>query len=296
MIKQFFVLLISIFVIISCKSVEISQSLVIIEENIKIKPPKLQKGDKIGLIAPGSYISQYQLDEAIDNLNDLGYEVFYNESILKKHGYLAGFDSVRAGDLQSMFLDPEIKGIMAVRGGYGCSRLLPLLDYEIIKSNPKILIGYSDITSLLYGIYSKSGLVSFHGPVGTSTFNDYSTMHFDNILTKNQNIYTMKNLSEDSDQIYVIKDGVAKGELVGGNLSIVVSLIGTEYDVGTKDKIIFLEDIGEEPYRIDRMLTQMRQSGKFDSCSAVALGVFRRCDISKTNPEFENSLTLRQVL
>jgi muramoyltetrapeptide carboxypeptidase len=195
-----------------------------------------------------------------------------------------------------MFLDPEVNGIMAVRGGYGCSRLLPLLDYEIIKSNPKALIGYSDITSLLYGIFSKTGLIGFHGPVGISTFNDYSITHFNNILMKTPQKYVMKNPSEDIDQLYVIKDGVAKGELVGGNLSVLVSLIGTEYDVDTKDKIIFLEDIGEEPYRIDRMLTQMRQSGKFDNCSGVALGVFRRCDISKKNPEFENSLTLREVL
>lgn len=261
----------------------------------KIKPAKLNKGDTIGLIAPGSYISQNQLDESIKNIKDLGYSVKYNESILDKYGYLAGKDSARLKDIHSMFIDKNVKAIFAVRGGYGCARLLPRLDYELIRSNPKILIGYSDITSLLYGIYKKTGLICFHGPVGTSTFNDYSVSHMTNILTKTQSEYSMKNLPEDVDQIRVIKSGVAEGELVGGNLSIVVSMIGTEFDIETKDKIIFLEDIGEEPYRIDRMLTQMRQSGKFDNCSGIALGVFRKCDVDQDDPEFENSLTLQQV-
>jgi muramoyltetrapeptide carboxypeptidase len=290
----------SFFFIAGCKSAELSKVNEV--ENVipakfeELIPPKLEKGDTLGLIAPGSYITQHQLDESIENFENLGYNVVYNEEILNKHGYLAGFDEDRKNDIHKMFKDPNIKAIVAVRGGYGCARILPLLDYELIKENPKILIGYSDITSLLYGIYAKTGLVGFHGPVGTSTFNEYSVDHFQNILTKPQKNYTMINLPEDEDQLYVINEGVGIGELIGGNLSIVVSLIGTEYDVDTKGKIIFLEDIGEQPYRIDRMLTQMRQSGKFDECSAVALGVFRRCDIDQKNPEFEHSLTLRQVL
>ena len=179
-------------------------------------------------------------------------------------------------DIHSMFADKDVNAIVAVRGGYGCARLLPILNYELIKSNPKILIGYSDITSLLYGIYEKTGLVCFHGPVGTSTFNEYSINHFNNILAEPNTNYKMKNLPEDEEQLFVINEGVGEGELVGGNLSIVVSMIGTEYDIDSKDKIIFLEEIGEEPYRIDRMLTQMRQSGKFDGCKGIALGVFRK--------------------
>ena len=299
-VKRGFIILLSGIFILGCKSVELTKiekdKKIVPGKFEKIIPQKLNKGDTVGLIAPGSYITEYQLDESIQNLEKLGYNVRYNNSILEKHGYLAGFDEIRKNDILKMFADPDIKAIVAVRGGYGCARILPMLDYNLIKQNPKILIGYSDITSLLYGIYSKTGLVGFHGPVGTSTFNEYSVNHFQNILTEPQKHYTMMNLAEDEDQLYVIHEGVGIGELIGGNLSIVVSLIGTEYDVDTKGKIIFLEDIGEQPYRIDRMLTQMRQSGKFDSCSAVILGVFRRCDINQENPEFDHSLTLRQVL
>lgn len=262
----------------------------------KIKPNRLKVGDTVGLVAPGSYISKKQLNEAIQNIEKLGFKVKYNQSILAKKGYLAGSDSVRAHQINTMFADRSVNAIMAVRGGYGCARILPLLDYELIKHNPKILIGYSDITSLLYGVYSKTKMVCYHGPVGTSTFNKFSVHNMLSIISDNSKNFVMKNLPADDKQIYVIKNGVSEGELVGGNLSIVVSMIGTEYDIDTKDKIIFLEDIGEEPYRIDRMLTQMIESGKFDECAGVALGVFRNCEIDKNSPEFENSLTLREVI
>jgi muramoyltetrapeptide carboxypeptidase len=281
--------------LLSCKTVELVNFEKPLKKIDKLKPQKLIKGDTIGLIAPGSYITQIQLSESIKNFEDLGYKVKYGTNILNKHGYLGGEDKDRVDDIHEMFLDKDVSAIVAVRGGYGCARLLSMLDYDLIRSNPKILIGYSDITSLLYAIYSKTGLVCFHGPVGTSTFNEYSVNHFENILCNSEKNYVMKNLPEEENQIKIINSGVAEGELVGGNLSIVVSMIGTEYDIDTKRKIIFLEDIGEEPYRIDRMLTQMKQSGKFDSCSAIALGVFRKCEIDQSDPEFENSLTLQQV-
>ncbi len=294
---NFYIIFIAIcFVIAGCKTTDVSEHLFENNAIIKLKPQKLNKGDTVGLIAPGSYISVNQLNESIKNIEDLGYKVRYSSKILDQHGYLAGDDSVRIEEIHSLILDDDVKAIVAVRGGYGCARLLPNLDYEIIKNNPKIIIGYSDITSLLYGIYKKTGLVCFHGPVGTSTFNDYSVKHFENILTQTNKQYSMQNLPEDDKQINVITPGVAKGELVGGNLSIVVSMIGTEYDIDSKGKIIFLEEIGEEPYRVDRMLTQMRQSGKFEDCAGIALGVFRNCDVDLTDPEFENSLTLEQVL
>jgi len=276
-----------------CKTSDISSS----ENNFaeKFKAKRLKFGDTIGLISPASYINDSQLSEAIYNLEKLGFVVKYNPTIKEKYGYLAGNDSARADDFNKMIADKEIDAIIAVRGGYGCARMLPFINYDMIKENPKIIIGYSDITSLLYAIYEKTGLICFHGPVGTSTFNDYSLNHLQNILLEPKENYKMKNSYLDENQIEIINDGIAEGELVGGNLSIVVSMIGTEYNIDSKGKIIFLEEVGEEPYRIDRMLTQLKQSGKFENCAGIALGVFKNCDVKKEDPEFENSLTLQQV-
>jgi len=152
---------------------------------------------------------------------------------------------------------------------------------------------------LLYGIYAKTGLVCFHGPVGISTFNDFSVYNFENVLMNPSSRFNMVSLAEKKDtdyQIIPIRSGVAKGELVGGNLSIVVSLIGTQYDVDTKGKILFLEEVGEEPYRVDRMLTQMIEANKFKGLNGLALGVFKNCEVKKEDPSFKTSFSLLEVL
>ncbi len=177
---------------------------------------------------------------------------------------------------------------------------LPMLDYDVIRANPKVLIGYSDITALLYGIYKKSGLITFHGPVGTSTFNDYSVNNFNKVLINPERTSLFPNsTSGDDENIYgvtsIIK-GKGKGRLVGGNLSIMVSLIGTEFDVDFSKKIIFIEEIGEEPYRIDRMLTQMIQAGKFENAAGVMMGIFRKCEVKKESDLTAKSFTLMEVL
>jgi muramoyltetrapeptide carboxypeptidase len=263
----------------------------------KIKPQKLKQGNTIGLVTPGSYISEKELGDCINNLQSLGLKTVYNESILNKTGYFSGNDDQRAGELMEMFSGKDVDGIMCARGGYGCSRILPLLDYDVIENNPKILIGYSDITALLYGIYSKTGLVCFHGPVGISTFNEFSTNYLKNVLISPQyNLQLISSPEENKPEPITITNGKAEGELVGGNLSVAVSLIGTEYDIDTENKIIFLEETTEEPYRVDRMLTQMLMSGKFDEASGIALGVFDNCEQKKENPSFENSFSLIEVL
>ncbi|MEE9430132.1 MAG: LD-carboxypeptidase [Melioribacteraceae bacterium] len=261
----------------------------------KIKPKILQKGDLVGLISPGSYISKSMLAEAKANLESLGLKVISSKNILKKAGYLAGTDKERADDVNEMFANKKVKAIVTVRGGYGCARILSMLDYNLIRENPKIIMGYSDITSLLYAIYSKTRLVCFHGPVATSTFNDYSNTHVKHILFEGTRNYEMVNPNKKENQIIVIKEGIAEGELVGGNLSIVVSMVGTEYDIDVKDKILFLEDVGEEPYRIDRMLTQLLQGTNLKQATGIALGVFKNCEIDKSKPEFNNSFTLLEV-
>jgi muramoyltetrapeptide carboxypeptidase len=271
-----------------------------LDEIQKIKPKRLKKGDTVGLAAPGSFITEDELQQSIKNLEDLGFKVHHTKRILSRTGYLGGNDTERAEDLNEMFADKNISAIMCARGGYGCARILPLLNYDLIKKNPKVIIGYSDITSLLYGIYARTGLIGFHGPVGISTFNDYSKEYFEKVLMNPSDNLTLYNAKEDdSDNSYkvkTIKSGKASGELAGGNLSIVVSMIGTPYDIDTKDKIIFLEEIGEEPYRIDRMLTQLIQSGKLTNANGIALGVFRRCEAKPSDSGITNSFTLEEVL
>lgn len=266
----------------------------------KIKPPRLKIGDTIGLIAPGSYISQEELKESISNLEKLGFKVIYRERILSKTGYFAGSDESRAEEVNSMFEDKKVNGIICARGGYGCARILPMLDFSIIKKNPKVLVGYSDITALLNGIYASTGLITFHGIVGISSFNDFSVNYFNDVLVKPKEKLVL--ISEKGDEqknnegLTTIASGKAVGELAGGNLSVLNSLIGTRYDFDGEGKIIFLEEIGEEPYRIDRMLTQLIQSGKFDKAAGIAMGVFKNCGPKEEEPAFSSSYSLMEVL
>ncbi len=270
------------------------------EPKNKIKPSRLKPGDTLGLIAPGSYISEDELKDSIENLEKLGYKVIYDERILSKTGYLAGDDKARAEELNSMFANSKVDGIICARGGYGCARILPMLDYNLIKNNPKILIGYSDITALLNGIYAETGLITFHGPVGISSFNEFSVTYFNEVLVhpeKDLILISAKNEDEkEKTEVQTIVSGKAQGELVGGNLSVLNSLIGTKYDFNGEGKIIFLEEIGEEPYRIDRMLTQLIQSGKFEKASGIAMGVFKNCEPKEKDPSFSTSFSLMEVL
>jgi muramoyltetrapeptide carboxypeptidase len=266
----------------------------------KIKPPRLKPGNTLGLIAPGSYISEDELKDSKENLEKLGYKVLYNDIILSKTGYLAGTDESRAEEVNSMFADKKVNGIICARGGYGCVRILPMLNYDLIKNNPKAIIGYSDITALLNAIYTEAGLITFHGPVGISTFNEFSVTYFNEVLVHPEKDLVLNSVKgedeKDINGITTIVSGKAVGELVGGNLSVLNSLIGTKYDFNGEGKIIFLEEIGEEPYRIDRMLTQLIQSGKFDKAAGIALGVFKDCEPKEKDPSFSTSFSLMEVL
>ncbi|MBN1637669.1 MAG: LD-carboxypeptidase [Ignavibacteriales bacterium] len=272
------------------------------DERKVIKPAKLNIGETLGLIAPGSYITPDELAESISHLEKLGFKAKYPKYILEQNGYLAGTDKQRVEDLHEMFEDNNVKGIICARGGYGCMRILDLIDYDLIKNNPKCLIGFSDITALLYAIYEKTGLVCFHGPVSISSTNDYTLYYLRKIVMDVNNKLTIKNAKEENEETdeiygkYVINRGVAEGILVGGNLSLVAALVGTPYFVGLENKILFLEEIGEEPYRIDRMLTQLLLSGELGKVKGVALGVFRKCQVKEVDPSFDKSFSLREVL
>lgn len=265
-----------------------------------IKPPGLKKGDRLGLVTPGSYITEQEKEESIDAFYELGFRITYSNRLMQKNGYFSATDEERAADINEMFEREDVSGIMCARGGYGCARILPYLDYKLIRDNPKPLIGFSDITALQYAIYKNSELVTFHGPVSISTFSKFSVKNFEDVLMNPTFELTIMNSTSNNNYnpygITVISGGIAEGELVGGNLTLAVSLIGTEYDIDYTGKIIFLEEFLEEPYRIDRMLTQMIQAGKFENAAGVALGVFKLCESDKTNPSFQNSYTLMEVL
>lgn len=271
-----------------------------IDEPPLIKPPGLKAGDKLAIVAPGSYISEDDLQQSVKNLTQLGFETTYSKKVLLQTGYFAGSDKDRADDLMEKFEDKSVKGIVCARGGYGCTRILPILNNDIIRSNPKVLIGYSDVTALLYGIYQKAGLITFHGPVGTSTFNDYSVNNFKRVLMDSKKNAIFKNAEDETDEnkygVTTIVKGKGTGRLVGGNLSIMVSLIGTEFDVDYSGKIIFIEEIGEEPYRIDRMLTQLIQSGKFNNAAGIMMGIFSKCESKVKDPSFDKTFNLMEVL
>ena len=262
----------------------------------KLKPKQLKKGQTIGLIAPGSSITEDKLNKAIETVEKLGLKPAFTKNILAKHGYLAGTDEQRLSDLHQMFSDIKIDGIWCIRGGYGCTRLLSKIDYKLIKRNPKVLIGYSDITALLQAIYKKTGLIGFHGPVAVSEPTDYTLDHFRKTLMTTDSNLVLNNSAENQTnkainfQTKIINPGKAKGKLIGGNLSLISALAGTKYQLPVKNRILFLEDIGEKPYRIDRMLTQLRQSCDLNKAAAIVLGIFADCEGG------ENSLSLMETI
>lgn len=255
-----------------------------------MKPLQLQKGDRIGIVAPASPCPMKKWKKAVSFLTLLGYEVELGESVYHRVGYLSGSDELRAKDLNQMFADPTIKAIFCLRGGYGVTRILPFLDYEQIQKQPKILIGYSDITALHLAIHQTVGLTTFHGPI-LAEFGE--RIHF---LT---GWYLFSLCSETKplgrypipSDSYTLTEGEATGELIGGNLSLLTASLGTSYELETSGKILFIEEVGEQPYRIDRMLTQLLQAGKLQSARGIILASFTNCDAS--NPS--QSLMLKEV-
>ncbi|MEL6943679.1 MAG: LD-carboxypeptidase, partial [Bacteroidota bacterium] len=266
----------------------------------QLKAKKLNKGDTVGLISPGSYIDDRGFERAVKNLEGLGLNVKLASNVRAKKGYLAGSDVERLDDLHSMFADREVAGVWCVRGGYGCTRLLPNINYDLIRANPKPIIGYSDITALLQAIYIETGLVGFHGPVASSNFTRYTTRYVRRTLFQEKREleieFSRNNLRkgkrDSAYEKYTISPGKARGKLIGGNLSILASLAGTRWEVDIRDHILFIEDIGEKPYRIDRMLTQLRQSTNLRRARAIALGVFEDCEAGRN----DLSLSLKETL
>ena len=263
-----------------------------------IKPKRLSKGDTVGVIAPASSLSAEDFDKALQNLADLGFKTKIGKYARGKNGFLAGTDKERLDDLHWAFADKEISAVWCVRGGYGVSRILPDVDYDLIRKNPKIFIGYSDITALHTAIFQNTGLVTFHGPVAASTFSDYSKTHVAGVLMNPSAPYKIElspdNVAKESNlfKTEVITKGKTRGKLIGGNLSLLSALAGTPFGLkNLKGKIFFIEDVGEQPYRIDRMLTQLRQSVDLRQLAGIALGIFEDC-----NPKTTDTQSLIEVI
>ena len=272
-----------------------------------VKPAVLKQGDLVGLIAPGGVVDDTIIQKCVTNLESLGFKVKLSPNIRAARGGYAGTVQQRLDDLHGMFVDKEVKAIWTARGGSGCTGLLPGIRYDLVRKHAKILIGYSDITALHLALYRRAGLVTFHGPVAWSTPNDYAVSQMQAVLM-NPRPQTEINMSVENERkvstqaefaLRTFRHGVAEGRLVGGNLSVLSALIGTPYAAEIENHLVFLEDVREPPYRIDRMLTQLQQSvgnrGERDGlkrAAGVMLGVFSRSRAT----DGDASLTANEVL
>ena len=249
-----------------------------------LKPARLAPGQTIGIAAPASPSRDPEgVRFALETIESLGFHTRPARHLFDRNGYLAGEDAQRAADLNSLFADPEVDAIFCVRGGYGASRLLPLLDYNLIRTNPKVLMGYSDITALLLAIHAQTGLVTFHGPIAQQTYTPYTLSEFKKVLFDPLTPFTLgapppfersEGRVEKENRITTLVPGKALGRLIGGNLSLVAHLTGTPYMPDLSGAILFLEDVSEAVYAIDRMLTQLWLSGNLQKVAGIVFGKF----------------------
>lgn len=264
-----------------------------LKEQGKILPPVLNANSKIAITAPASPTSMYEVRHSLRFFKSLGMDVEIGNTIKEqrnRYRYLSAPDEIRAEEFMEFVKRDDIDAISFARGGYGVMRILHLLDFDKIRSNPKIYVGYSDMTALLYAIYKITGIVTFHGPVASSKYDYFTKQHFKKILTN----YEVK-LSNNHSGMIVVNKGEAKGELAGGNLTMISSTLGTDYEIDTEGKILFIEDVSEDAYKIDRMLTQLRLSGKLHQAAAIVFGDFKNLNVRR--PFFPNrGYTIREVV
>lgn len=249
----------------------------------------LKNGDKVGITAPAGPVKEEQLLLAVSVVEEMGFQVEIGLTCYEEYGgYLAGRPEFRANELNWMFANREITAIFCVRGGYGSPQLLHLLDYELIARNPKLFVGYSDITALHIAFQQKSRLATIHGPMPASDLilaGDDTKASLIRLLTDHRPLGLVKN--PDHEEIGCLVPGFAEGVITGGNLSLVTGLLGTPFEIETEGKILFLEDVGEEPYKIDRMLTQLALAGKFSDAAGIILGTWSDCESKANRDSFQ---------
>jgi len=238
-----------------------------------VRPPRLKPGDTIGIVAPAGPFDPEKFIKGKSVLESMGFQTFFDDDIFQKHGFLAGTDIHRADQVNRLFAEPTVQAIFCARGGYGSMRILSLLDFETIQTHPKIFLGFSDISALLSVLYDRCGLVTFHGPVVTTLAkaSEKTIMAMKTVLTSDVSLELIPENGK------VIKSGVCSGVLIGGNLTTLCHLVGTSFVPNFKGKILLIEDVGEMPYRIDRMLTQMKLAGCFNEIVGLILGGFKEC-------------------
>jgi muramoyltetrapeptide carboxypeptidase len=259
-----------------------------------IQPPGLKTGDTISIVAPGGPIEVRDvLDRGIDSLQKMGFCVRVDERIFQSYRYLAGNDAARAEELMCAFEDPSVQAIVALRGGYGCARLIPLLMEKRLRHYPKIFMGFSDLTTLHLFFRRRFGWITIHGPMAATpalgSITDDQRQHLHSLWTDPEYRPTLS-----FPQLETWTPGVAEGTLIGGCLSIIAASIGTRYEIRTEGKILFLEDHGEPPYRLDRMLTHLYLSGKLQNLAGLLIGSFLDCDPAQGN--YTAMDTLREIL
>jgi muramoyltetrapeptide carboxypeptidase len=238
-----------------------------------LKPPRLGSGSVIGIAAPAGPFDRETLHQGAEVLRAMGFEVLFPEGLFAAQGFLAGTDAHRADILNRLFADPGIDAVICARGGYGSMRILSMIDYGRIVANPKVLVGFSDITALLTAVSTRCGLVVFHGPVVTTLANASERT----VAGLREAVASDRPVTVRSDGAITLRPGTASGAVCGGNLTTLCHLLGTPFAPRFRDRIVFLEDRGEAPYRIDRLLVHMRTAGCFDGIKGLVLGSFDGC-------------------
>ena len=269
-----------------------------------VKPKKLQFGDKVAVIAPSSATNLKEVKKGEMRIKALGLKPVMFPTCFSHYGHLSATDEERARDINNAFSDESVKGIICLRGGYGSARILNMIDYNVISLNPKVFVGFSDITALHVAFNQICHMTTFHGPMATSNFAqvngnqvEFEQYTHDSLV---KNIFSNEPIglcgNPNNEKLESFCSGKAEGTLVGGNLTLLVSTMGTKYEINTKGKILFLEEVDEPIYKVDRMLTTLALAGKFSQCEGIILGDFVNCERSKKAYEGGLDLTLEEVI
>jgi muramoyltetrapeptide carboxypeptidase len=266
------------------------------------RPRRLRPGDTVGLVTPSTPASDPDLLAlGVRTAKHFGLRPKLGKYVGKRSGYFGSPAAERLDDLHAMFRDPEVRGVFALRGGYGAMHLLDRVDYDLIRKNPKVFLGYSDITALHLAIQKNARLVTLHGPTMLSDFSNYTVEHLKRALFDAAPLGKLTNPLEANElrpehTLRTVVPGRATGRLVGGNLTLISTLMGTPYEVETRGKIFLIEDVGEEPYRIDRYLTQLKLAGKFDGAAGVVFGECVECGPRDYKPSIGSAFSLGEVV